>query len=209
MQLPGTQAQQARHFLYDASGTIASGGTTQLLLAESKSRSFLFIQNISDTAMYVNIGAGFAHATLTSGVVTSVTVDNAGFGFTYPPAVTFLGGGPYKPDGRTPNLTSVGVNQPGYDAPDHVAKAHAVLTTGAISSIVVEDGGVGYLAAPYVLITNSHRDGAGAALASATAGILLPVSGGSLLFNYTSCPTEPVSIFCATTGKAFICKWMP
>jgi hypothetical protein len=209
MQLPGSVNQQARHLTFDASGTITAGGTTQLLLAEAKSRSLLYIQNISDTAMYVGIGCGFATATLTNGVVTSVAVTNAGFGFTYAPDVAFIGGGYLKPDGRIPNMTSVGIGQPGYDAPHNVAKGHAVLTTGAISSIVVDNGGSAYSVAPYVQITNSLRDPVGACLASTTTGILLPATGGTLFFNYTNCPTDPISIFCASSAKAFICKYMP
>ncbi len=211
MQLLGVPNQQRRDILYDASSTLAGAGA-QLVLAESKSRSFLLIQNISTHVMFVQIGACLAHATLTSGVVSSVTVDNGGFGFTYPPDVAFLGGGPLKPDGRTINTTVVSATQPGYDAPSDVAIAHATLSGGTVNAIVVEWGGSGYITPPYVLVTDSLRDPAGALTPSATSGIVLAVgsaglAGSQLLFNGTSCPTGPVSII-GTSGDAFTCRYM-
>jgi hypothetical protein len=213
MQLLGVGNQQRRDILYDASSTIASGGTAQLVLAESKSRSFLLLQNLSDTIMFVQIGTALAHATLTSGVVTSVTVDNGGFGFTYPPDVQFVGGGPIKLDGRNVNATVVSATQPGYDAPSNVATGVAVLAANAVSSITITNGGAGYITPPYVLITNSLRDPAGALTPSATSGIALAIGnagavGSQLIFNGTCCPTAPVSIFCSATGKAYCCKFM-
>jgi hypothetical protein len=215
MQLLGAANQQRRDILYDASSTIASGGTAQLVLAESKSRSFLLLQNLSDTIMFVQIGAALAHANLTSGVVTSVTIDNGGQGFTYPPDVQFLGGGPIKLDGRNVNTTVVSATQPGYDAPSNVATGVAVLAGfgGVVNSVTITNGGSGYITPPYVLITNPLRDPAGCLTPSATSGIALAIgnagaAGSQLIFNGTNCPTGPVSIFCSATGKAFTVKWM-
>lgn len=42
--------------LADGSGTITSGGTSQTVFAANTSRTYLLVQNISDTAMYVNFG---------------------------------------------------------------------------------------------------------------------------------------------------------
>lgn len=206
MLLPNTRAQIQRDFTYDASGTITTGGTAQLLLPERKSTSMLVFQNISDTVMTIKFGSAKAHATLTNGVVTSVTVDDGGFGFTYPPAVNFLGGG--ITGWNTNDGGNVGAGLPMYPCPDSSAKAHAVLSGGAVSSIVVDGGGSNYGKAPYVFLHNSLRDPYGVGTASATSGIQLAASGGTYYVNGTACTTDPVSIFCATTGKAFTCYWM-
>ena len=214
MRWQGTAGQQRRDLVYDASGTIANGTTPQLLLPEAKSRSFLTIQNISDTAMYLEFGSARATATLTSGVVTSCNVTNAGFGFTFAPDILFIGGGPYGQDGQYGTNISqfVGVGQVGYPAPANAAKAHCVMTGSApnlsVASITVDNGGAGYVAAPYVFIHNKLADPNGCAIPSTTSGVYLAPFGGSMTFNGTVCPTDPCALYCATTGKAFICKYM-
>lgn len=203
--------QIRRDPLFNASGTITSGGTAQLLLPEVPSRAYLVIQNISDTAMFVEFGSARAGAvTLASGVVTAIAVGNAGQGFTIPPTVMLLGGG----NGGNP--TYLGGAGPNFPAPSNAsgsggrpARARAVLTTGAVSSFVVEDGGAGYVTAPYVLCQNSHNDPFGVATPSATSGILLAANGGNVAFTSGFCPTDSVALFCATTGKAFICYYAP
>lgn len=205
MQLTGIRGQEGRDFFYDMSGTITTGGTAQLLLPEQIGRSFLMIQNISDTAMYLEFGSARATATLTSGVVTSCSVTNAGQGFTIAPIIQFLGGG--NVGGPTGNSTFVGSTEPGAKSPQKPAEAHCVLSTGTVGSIVVDYGGALYKVAPYVFISNSLNDPNGVATASATSGIEL-MPAGSITFSGTSCPTDPISIFCATTAKAFTCKFM-
>ena len=59
--LVGARGQYYRDPLYDVSGTISSSGAAQLLLPVALSRSSLIIQNISDTAAYITIGAPPAH----------------------------------------------------------------------------------------------------------------------------------------------------
>src|SRR5262249_38636756 len=93
MRLVGSGQQQRRDFLYSADGTITSGGTAQLVLAQSQSRSFLLLQNLSAGPLYVEIGAARATCTISNGAVASVSVANAGFNYTKPPVVRFLGGG--------------------------------------------------------------------------------------------------------------------
>src|ERR1700761_2410012 len=79
-----TRGQQVKDRLYDASGSITTGGTSQLILPERVSTTHLFLQNISDTDMYFQFGSATAKCAITSGAVSSVTVLNGGFGFTIP-----------------------------------------------------------------------------------------------------------------------------
>ncbi len=203
MKYVGTRGQQVRDVEYVADSSIASGGTAQLVLPEAKSRSYLFIQNLSDTDMYFEFGSARATATLTGGAVSSCSVTNAGFGFTYPPKIEFLGGSYCVPK----NTASVGVGQPGYPAPSRPAQASCVLTTGAVSSIQIDDPGAGYIVAPYVLITNSLRDPVGCALPASGVGMYLG-GGQSFYRNGTTCPTDAIAVFCAASSKKFLVRWM-
>jgi hypothetical protein len=83
-----------------------------------------------------------------------------------------------------------------------------LLTGNAVSSIVIDNPGSGYVVAPYVFIQNSELDPNGAAIPSATSGIMLAPGGGALTFNGTCCPTDASSVFSATTSAAYICRWM-
>lgn len=200
MKLVGAGGQFRQDPLYAADSTITAGGTPQLALARSQSRTFLLIQNISAGPLYVEIGSARATATLTSGAVTSFTITNAGFGFTSPPIVDLVGGG-----GMVPYL---GLNQPQGLAPQHPAKVRAVLTGGAVSSFVIDDPGSGYLIAPYVWIRNADLDPYGAPIPSSTSGIFLESQGPPLIWNGTTCPTDAIAIVGATTGQQYTIRWM-
>lgn len=207
MKLVGVRGQQQIDDYYDASGTIATGGTAQLLLAQRKSCSSFFIQNLSSGALYLQFGLQPATATLTSGVVTSVAVNDAGFGFNAPPNVFFWGGG------NANDPASYGATMQGWPSPKHPAQGVAVMATSAISgqkvnSISVTDGGSGYLVAPYVFVQALRTDPTGVGIPSATAGILVPANGGAFQIVDITCPTTAVAIFGATTGQAYTCKWM-
>jgi hypothetical protein len=158
--------------------------------------------------MFVEFGSARATATISSGSVSSITIKNAGFNFTKPPVVRFAGGG------YAGNASYLGLNQPGGEGPNstlgsgRVAKAIATLSGGAVSAITITDPGAGYVIAPYVFIMNSDLDPYGCAVPSATAGVQIPASGGNVSFNGTSCMTDAVSVYCATTSAAFVCKWM-
>lgn len=213
----GLSGQQRGTLLYDASGTISVGGQSQLALPVALSRCYLFIENLHNTsALRVEIGSARATAALTSGAVSSVTVTNGGFGFTYPPLIEFLGGG------RMGTGALLGCGQPDYPSPgfseggglpaisgDHPAKAHAVLTAGVVTSIVIDDPGQGYLQAPYVRMFNDPRDPFGVAdpnYGSAVSGIVLNPAG-SETFENNVCPTDAISVFGATTGQPFTIKY--
>lgn len=202
MRLIGSGGQQRRDILYTADGTVVTGGTPQVILGQSMSRSFLLLQNQSASALSFEIGSARATCTINAaGQVTGFTITNAGFNFTKPPRVIFLGGG------SGGNSAFLGLNQPGGPGPSHPAVAHAVLTSGAVSSIVIDDPGAGYVIAPFVLLQNSDLDPYGCALPSATGGILLPANTPALVWNGTFCPTDPIAVFGATSAQAFVCRW--
>jgi hypothetical protein len=212
MKLTSAGNQSVRHPMFCADGTITTGGTPQLVLARSQSRSYLLIENKSTGNLLIEIGSARATATLTSGAISSIAVTNAGMGFTYAPVIRFLGGG------NAGNSSNVGLGQPGGEAPNsmmgagRVATAHCVMSGSAgaltVASITVNDGGIGYVAAPYVQIFNSDLDPLGVATPSATVGILLEPGGGAFCMEGTVCTTDAVSIYGATTGQAFVTRWM-
>lgn len=212
MQLVGSGNQAKYHPLYTADGSITTGGTPQLILPQTPSRSFLLLQNLSAGSLYFEFGAARATATITSGVVSSIAVTNAGFNFTSTPIVDFAGGGYFG------NTAYLGLGQPGGDGPNsqivkgRPAKAHCVMTGTApnlsIASIVVDDGGAGYACAPYVFIKNSHLDPYGCAVPSATSGLLMVTGAAPLVLNGTSCTNDAIAVYGGTTGWAYLCRWM-
>lgn len=209
--LPGIRGQIYKDRLYDASGTIATGGTAQLLLPAAQIRSSIIIENISTGNLFLEFGSGRATASLTSGSVSSCSVTNAGFGFSIVPAIKFLGGA-FGPPGNpqiAPAYTLQGL--PDWTCPNKPAQAHCVMTGAAgsmtISSIVIDDPGSGYAYPPYVQIMNHHNDPFGCAVPSATVGLQLIANGGSYTANGSICTTDQISIFGATTGQQFLCKY--
>ena len=195
------RSQQQRDRYYDASGTIASGGTAQLLLPQSKSRSHLFIVNNSTGVLNIQFGVLPGKATLTNGVVSSVSVPDAGFGFLVAPTVRFLGGG------NANDPATKGATMPDWPSPFTPACGRAILSGGAIASIAVDNGGSGYLVPPYVDIQADRTDPTGVGLASTTT-FPVQANGGSAFWNGTACSCEAISIWGATTGQAFTAKWM-
>lgn len=210
MYLVGAQGQRVAHPMYDASGTITAGGTAQLVLPKARSRSAFLFQNTSTATMYLEFDGARATATLTNGTVTSCAITNAGFGFTSPPLITFLGGGFDNPNKIAPTFTIAGL--PDYPAPSNFAQAHCVMGGAApnqtVSSIVIDNPGAKYSYPPYVLLTNDPSDPYGCAIPSTGVGILMP-SGGLYSVNGTSCGTGSVSVYCGTTSATYACKYMP
>ena len=205
MKLVGIANQQVRHYMYDDSGTIATGGTAQLVLGQSQARSFLKIQNLSNGPLWFEFGSARATCTIASGAVNAVTVTNAGFNFTKPPVVRFWGGG-------GGNTSYLGLGQPNAPAPSIPAQAHCVMTGAApnlsVSSIMIDNPGSKYLCAPKVFLFNSDLDPNGVAVPSAGVGLMLPPQSPPFILNGTCCTTDPISVFGATTGQGFLCKWM-
>lgn len=184
---------------YDFSGTITTGGTPQRILPYQPTRSYLLVQNISNANLFLGIGGATATASLTNGAVTSVSVVNAGLGYTYPPIVNFYGG-------ATSNPTVGGAlgSQWG-NAPAVIATAKANLTANAVSSITVLGGGADYLVAPFVYLSPDPRDPFGVYAPSATAGVLL-APGLGYVAESSVVTNDAISIFGANTGQAFTCK---
>lgn len=208
--LPGIRGQVYKDRFYDASGTITTGGTAQLLLPVSQIRSSLVIVNNSSDNLLLEFGAGRATATLTSGAVSSCSVTNAGFGYSIAPAIKFLGGA-FGPPGNpqiAPTYTLQGL--PDWTCPNKPATAHCVMTGSApnmtISSIVIDNPGTGYAYPPYVQIVNYHNDPFGCAVPSATVGLPL-FPGGSYDSNGSICITDQISIYGSTTGQQYLCKY--
>lgn len=208
--LIGARNQQQLDDYYDCSGTIITGGTPQLCIPQRKSCTKLVIQNLSSGALAISFGVLPATATLTNGVLTALTVNDAGFGFQVPPTVLIMGGG------NANDPASKGATAPDWPTPYNVATAVAVLGTSAISglqinSFTITNPGSGYLAKPYVRIVPDRTDPTGVGLPSLTAGgsYLLSASGGNYYDNGTACPTTAISIIGATTGQAYTAKWMP
>lgn len=194
MKLPNSEGQFRRAPLYRADVTLT--GSAQLVLAESASRSSLILQNRSATnLMYIEFGSARAVATVTNGVVASVAVTNGGFGFSLPPVIEFLGGG------QNGNSVYKGLGQPGGPSPNSMngfvgrpARAHCVLSGGAVNSIVVDDGGIGYVCVPYCFIYNSSLDPNGCATPSSSSGMVLPAGGFPIAWNGTTCPSDSVAV---------------
>ncbi len=209
MKLVGVNGQAVDHFMFDNSGLILSATSPQLILPRGFQRSQVLVQNISTHVMYLEIGSARATATITGGVVTSVTVTNPGFNFSEAPGITFRGGGASMYPGF------LGSSDPLSPSPNLPATGHCVMSGTApnlsVASIVVDYGGANYLVAPYVLIRNHHRDPNGCADPSynAGSGILLPASGGSYTGISASCQTtDQMALYCGTLGSAFTVKWM-
>lgn len=197
----GFTEQQNLTPVYRADGVIASGGTPQLILPRAAPRSSILIQNTSASdTITLEFGCARATATVSGGKVTAITVTNAGFGFTYPPIVRFLGGG------NLLNGRDLGLGYPNQLSPTNYATAHCVLTSGAISSIVIDNAGSGYDCAPYVQLLNDPNDNNGAAVPSATSGFKL-APGASLYQAYNVVTTDAISVYGASTGDSWFCQY--
>lgn len=208
MHLPGSRGQQQIEDYYDSSGSITTGGTAQLILPQRKSCSFLLIANVSTGPLMIQVGIRPATAVLTNGVVTSVTVNDAGFGFQVPPDVFFWGGG------NANDPMTLGGTMPDWPSPSKAAAGRAIMGASGISglnvsSIEIDNGGSGYTAAPFVYLRPQRIDPTGVGIPSASVGIPLGANGGNYYVNGTTCPSTAIAIWGATTGQAFTVKWMP
>lgn len=222
MHVQGTREQHGRYWgLYDSpTGIIASGTAPQLVLPETSSRASFLFQNTSAAGMWLGLGSARASATISGGVVNAVTVVNAGFNFSRAPLVRFYGGG-IQPQGGViqANASYVSGTAYGFPSPSHPALAHCVMTGSApnmsVASIAIDDGGAGYVIAPYVLLTNSELDPNGCFDPSAVqnavkgSGFYVPAYDYWPKHTALSLTTDPVAVFCATVNSTFAIMWLP
>jgi hypothetical protein len=216
MYLIGARGQQQEDRHYRIFGTIASATASQLVSPIPNGRSYMFFQNTSASAtMYFAFGSAIATATISGGIVTGCTIVNGGFGFTAPPIIEFMGGAAYCP---LVGLGPSGAGMPGYASPNnfpnnsgyHPAIAHTVLTSGVVTSIVIDDPGSGYVFPPWVDIRNASRDRYGCAdpfYGSVPNGFQLG-PGQSYVEGATTCHTEQVAVYSSTVGAPFHFAWM-
>jgi hypothetical protein len=194
---------------YRADGTITNGSKPQLVLPKAFPRSTVTFQNNGSGVMWVESGGARATATLSSGTVASCTIINAGFNYTLPPRVMFLGGGGNQ------NGLNLGVGYPQPSAPSNVATGHCVMVADGyslgkkVSSIVIDNAGAGYICAPYVLLINDPNDPNGCAdpyNAGAGSGVQLSPTA-STFDGYTICPTDPIAVWCSVANAPFYCRY--
>jgi hypothetical protein len=159
------------------------------------------LQNGGSNPMWIEFGSARATCSLTgTAISTSFTITNAGFGFTKPPTIRFLGGG------SAGNSDYLGLNQPNGPAPSNVATATCTLSGGAVNAITLSNPGANYVTAPYMFFQNSDLDPYGCAVPAAGTGYLLTAST-PLIFNGTCCTTDAVAVF-GTSGDKLIVRWM-
>jgi hypothetical protein len=208
MKMVGVGDQHAHSFVYPADG-VTLAGAGKLVLPEHSSRSSLFLQNNGTTNLFFGFGSARATCTILNGGVNTITVTNGGFNFTKPPRVAFYGGGVIPPQGIIPGNTGfVGAPGPGFPSPQDQANAHAVLTGNVVTSIVIDDPGVGYVSAPMVFLHNDMLDPNGCfdpSLAGGSGSVLYP--GQSFSLNGPVCTTDQLAVFSATAGSAYSCWW--
>ena len=191
--------------ILDYSGSINGGGTAQLVLPMDYARSYFEFVNNSNANMYLEFGPARATANLTTTSgntsIGTLTVTNAGFGYTYAPNIVLLGGGGpnNKPDGATSTIAWR------WNSPSITANAHVTIGSGSISTLIIDYGGSGYVTTPYIMMVNDPRDPFGCAKPTASTGVLI-TPGGSYTMTNTFVTTAQVAVYGGTTGQQFACK---
>lgn len=222
MYLPETNSQAGYHRCFRADSSLSSSAA-QLVLPVAISRCYLLIQNIGTHLMYLDHGPARLTVTMSGGKVTACTVANAGFGYTLAPTIQFHGGfTPYvaystwNGFGLLPAQSPTGLANQGdvsgnvtYNRP---AQAHCVMSGGAVSSVVIDDGGYGYINTPEAIVINSPNDPFGCALPSSTSGIVLAaggtagIIGSQYALNGTFCHTDQIALI-GTSGDYFTVEY--
>lgn len=194
-QTPGTFGNGQLTRLVRFSGQIASAGAAQLILPPQP-RTYLIIQNTSATELRLGVGPATATAALSGTSVSTITVTNAGMGYTKPPIVRILGG------------VGGGLGFDNPPNPANVATAHAVLSGATIGSIVVDNAGSGYTAVPYVYLEN-HPDDSTGSMAPAVATGFQILAAGAFVQETGTISTDAISIWGATLAQTFECYIVP
>lgn len=186
---PGVRGQTQLDDLITVLSTITAGGTAQLALPQQIRRAYLSITNNSAGGLTVGIGPAIAHATISGGALTAITVDNGGVGYVVAPKVRIFGG----------------LTQGNYgESPPHVATAYATISAGVVTTVAVDDPGAGYAVAPLIYLENALPQlGGGAWTPGASSGVQIAPGETWILSGPLMVPASAVAIFGATTAQAF------
>jgi FtsP/CotA-like multicopper oxidase with cupredoxin domain len=121
---------------------LVNGGVYPYLAVERKPYRFRILNACNDRYLnlqlyYADTGGGgsgaTATATISGGVITLITVDHGGSGYTSAPGVYIYGGG------------------------GSCAAATTTVSGGAVTGVTVTDGGMGFTSVPFVLIGSSSE----------------------------------------------------
>lgn len=170
--------------IFNPTGTIVGGVVTNGGTANAAKNGIWPAGSSSSTGVTVTTTAGANapagtqqfNAIVGGDISTTVTIVTGGSGYVIPPRVTFTN----PPPGGL------------------VATGYAVLTAGAVSSVVVTNQGAGYASAPTVTFTAQYGDiGTGATATSAldatNSGKLVAVTLANDAGGYATVPTLTVS----------------
>lgn len=220
MYLLNAYDQKGLHRSFRADGTLSGSNTAQLILPVAMSRCMLMVMNISTHTMFLEHGPPRMTVQISGGSVTGCTVTNGGFNYTKPPSIQFEGGFlPFVANATWNGLGLIGSQSPSGLATqgittnptfNRVARAHCVLTTGVVTSVVIDDPGFGYINPPEAILKNNNEDPFGCAspfFGNANSGVALPATNGFYYINGTSCWTDAVSLS-GTSGDAFTVEYM-
>jgi hypothetical protein len=177
--------------LSDASGTIATGAASQLLLAANPGppRTFFFFQNQSAHVMWLQFG--------TTGAGTTVTISNAS------PAVVgwtshgFSAGQPVQFGGGGATLT----------APIVAGQTYYVISAGLVTNAFEISATVGGAAINTTTASAGTLTGWGLASTTSQPSIQVAISGGILRLDQNFISDDAITVISSTTSDAFTCKY--
>ena len=186
----------ANYRIFNPTGTVVGGVVTNGGTANTAKNGVWPAGSSSTTGVTVTTTAGANapagtqqfNAIVGGAVSATVTVVAGGANYTLPPLVTFS------------NPAQGGL----------VATGYAVLTSGAVSSIVITNQGAGYPSAPTVTLTAQAGDiGAGATataiLDSTQSGKLVAVTLANTAGGYATVPTLTVSGLAGSPAVTAVC----
>jgi phage tail sheath protein FI len=162
------------------------GYTNPVVILNGLGEGATFSVEVDDTVQEAGGETPVAHAVLSGGGITAITVANGGAGYIAPPSISIIAAEGDTGSGATATavisggpLTGVTLSSGGQNYVSPVvnisggggtgAVAEAIVEGGVITSIVVNAGGSGYTSNPSVTITDTGG-GSGAAIQTVTIG---------------------------------------
>ncbi len=173
----------------DAAATVAISGGAVTAITVNGSNGGSGYTSVPTVAIISPVGSGAAaHAHISGGKVTSVTVDNGGSGYTSIPVISFTGGnnGGEFLGGKKIGVSGISFSAISSNLDTIKSKASAVY------SIDIDSGGSGYVSAPNVIITGGGGSGA-TAIATVEGGAVTAIDLTDGGIAYTSAPTVSFS----------------